>query len=102
MDGRNYRKLKMLKFVYIVNKKRSILFTKPQTKSRWFRFLHVVSADIRGGYSLGKTGDRVGACFGPKGAVVGAAGALYLADRALGREITMLFFKFKSRYRSLP
>jgi len=37
------------------------------------RVLYVATADIGGAYEIGKIGGKVGAVFGPKGAVVGAA-----------------------------
>lgn len=68
----------------------SIISTKPVTRSRWLRFLAVVTADISGGFEMGKIGATLGSSFpgygtvvgGAIGAAIGAAGASYMADLA--------------------
>lgn len=76
----------------------SIVSTKPQTRSGWLRFLSVASADIKGAYDLGKIGATLGSSFpgygtvigGSIGAVVGAAGFSYVADRATRNEVSVM------------
>ena len=51
----------------------SIISTKPVTRSRWLRFLAVATADISGGFEMGKIGATLGSSFPGYGTVVGGA-----------------------------
>ena len=47
----------------------SIISTKPVTRSRWLRFLAVATADISGGFEMGKIGATLGSSFPGYGTV---------------------------------
>lgn len=76
----------------------SIISTKPVTRSKWLRFLAVATADISGGFEMGKIGATLGSSFpgygtavgGAIGAAIGAAGASYMADLATRVSISSL------------
>lgn len=74
----------------------SIIATKPITRTGWLRFLAVATADISGGFEMGKIGATLGSSFpgygtvvgGAIGAAIGAAGASYMADLATRTSIS--------------
>lgn len=76
----------------------SIMSTKLVTRSKWLRFLAVATADISGGFELGKIGATLGSSFpgygtvvgGAIGAAIGAAGSSYMADLATRTSISSM------------